>query len=186
MSRTLTWLNLVGVAALAVLCAFQWRANRALNLDVNALQKTGYAQTARIAEQDQALAGLAADLDGFRAQISRAHAELRDLAGKLHASEEAVAHLGAERDHLKDSLARWTEAVQVRDARIAEANDRIRDLGGRLKDAVEKFNDLATRYNERTQQLNELTTRFNTVVEQLNQARAADQAANPDEKAKTS
>lgn len=172
MSRALTWLNLAGVAVLAVLCAFQWRANRALNLDVNALRKTGYAQTTRIAEQDKALAGLAADLEGFRGQITRAHAELRDTVEKLHASETAAARLHAERDQLRESLGRWTAAVQERDERLAEANDRIREAGARLTEAVEKFNDLAARYNERTAQLNELTTQYNAIVEQLNSARA--------------
>lgn len=171
MNRSLTWINLAGVVALAVLCAFQWRANRALNLDVNALQKTGQTQAARISEQDKNLAGLAADLEGFRRQIARAHAELRNTAGKLHASESAVAELNAEREQLQASVTRWTEAVQVRDERIAEANDRIREVGGRLQDAVEKFNELAGRYNERMQQLNDLTTRYNEIVEQLNQAR---------------
>lgn len=182
MNRTLTWLNLAGVIALTVLCGFQWRANRALNLDINALQKTGYTQAARIAEQDKTLAGLAADLEGFRKQIGRAHGEVRDLAGKLHDSENAVAQLGAERDQLKENLTRWTAAVQQRDERIAEANDRIREIGGRLKDAVDKFNDLATRYNERTKQLNDLTAQYNTVVEQLNQARAAQAPAEADKK----
>jgi chromosome segregation ATPase len=171
MSRTLTWLNLAGVAALAVLCTFQWRANRTLNLDINALQKTGLAQTARLAEQDRTLAGLTADLEDFRAQITRAHTELRETAGRLRDREQAVAALTAERDQLKDQLASWAAAVQLRDQRIAEANDRIREVGERLRDSVEKFNGLATRYNERTQQLNELTTRYNAVVEQLNQAR---------------
>ncbi len=180
MSRLLTWINLAGVLALAVLCAFQWRANRALNLDVNALQQNGQAQAARLAEQDKTLAGLASDLDSFRNQITRAHAELRETAGKLQASESAVAQLSAERDQLQESVARWSAAVRARDERIDEANHRIREVGGRLQEAVEKFNDLAARYTERTQQLNELTTRYNAIVEQLNQARGAKPANAPE------
>jgi chromosome segregation ATPase len=171
MNRTLTWLNLSGVMALAVLCGFQWRSNRTLNLDVNALQKTGMTQAARLVEQDHALAGLAADLERFRGEIGRAHAELRDTSNRLQVSEQSASKLGAERDQLKTSIARWTAAVEARDQRIAEANERIREVGGRLKDAVEKFNELATRYNERVEQLNQLTSRYNTVVEQLNQSR---------------
>lgn len=133
MNRSLTWINLAGVLALAVLCTFQWRANRALNLDVNALQKTGQTQTARLAEQDKTLAGLASDLDSFRGQITRAHAELRATADKLHASELAAAQLNAEREQLKESVARWTAAVKVRDERIDEANHRIREVGHRLR-----------------------------------------------------
>ena len=177
MNRALTWINLAGVAALAVLCALQWRTNRALNLDINALQQTGQTQAARLAEQDKNLAGLASDLDSFRTQITRAHAELRETSAKLHTSETAVAQLTADRDQLQENVARWTAAVQVRDERIGEANHRLREVGGRLCEAVEKFNDLAARYNERSKQLNELTTRYNDTVEQLNQARGAKSAA---------
>ena len=158
--------------------AKDWRTNRALNLDINALQQMGQTQAARLAEQDKNLAGLASDLEGFRTQITRAHAELRATAEKLHASETAVAQLTADRDQLQENIARWTAAVQARDERIGEANHRLREVGGRLREAVEKFNDLATRYNERTQQLNDLTTRYNDVVEQLNQARGAKPAEN--------
>lgn len=174
MNRTLTWLNLAGVAALAVLCVCQWRANRALNLDINALEKTGLTQTARLAEQDKTLAGLAADLENFRTQITRANAELRETTDKLQLSENAIGRLRAERDQLKDSIASWTEAVKVRDERIDEANHRLREVGGRLRDAVEKFNELAARYNERSQQLNDLTTRYNDLVQQLEPARSGE------------
>lgn len=178
MSRSLTWINLAGVAVLAGLCGFQWRANRALNLDVNALQKTGIAQAARIAEQDKTLAGLASDLDSFRTQLTAAHAQLRDTSEKLHTSETAVSQLTAERDQLKEAIATWTAAVQIRDERITEANDRIREVGGRLQEAVEKFNELATRYNDSVQKYNELSARYNTVVQQLNEARGV--APTPD------
>jgi chromosome segregation ATPase len=183
MSRKLTWLNLAGVVALAVLCAFQWRANRALNLDINVLQKAGLAQTVRLTEQDRTLAGLTADLENFRTQITRAHAELRATSDKLLISTQSVTLLIAERDQLKDSIASWTAAVQLRDQRLTEANDRIREVGDRLQNAVEKFNELAVRYNERAKQLNELTTQYNTVVEQLNQARGAQPPADAKTKA---
>jgi uncharacterized coiled-coil DUF342 family protein len=179
MNRALTWINLFGVAALAALCVLQWRTNRSLNLEINALQKSGQAQASALAEQDKNLKGLAADLDGFREQVVRAHREARVTAEKLHASERLVAELTAERDQLKDSVVTWSAAVKVRDDRISEANERIRDVGRRLEDAVRKFNDLAVRYNDTVRQLNELTTRYNAAVKELNTARGAASADSP-------
>ena len=170
MSRTLTWLNLAGVAALAVLCVFQWRTNRALNLDVNALEKSGRFQAAKITEQEKNLQGLSADLENFRTQLTRANAELRDTSAKLQTSEHDSAQLTAERDQLKASLVQWTGAVHLRDRRIAEANDRIREVGARLKDGVERFNQLATRYNEIVKQMDDLTVKYNTLITRLNEA----------------
>lgn len=173
MSRALTRLNLAGVAVLAVLCVFQWRANRALNLDLNALQQFGEAQAAEISEQSKNIAGLSADLENFRGRLTRAHAELRDTSAKLQSSERETATLAAERDQLKESILNWTAAVQVRDERIAEANDRIRELGERLKDGAEKFNGLATRYNDLVRQTDELTVKYNALITRLNEARGA-------------
>lgn len=171
MSRTLTWLNLAGVMALAVLCVFQWRTNRALNLDVNALEKTSQLQTAKIGEQEKNTQGLSADLENFRTQLTRAQTELRDTSAKLLAGERDNAQLTAERDQLKDNVEKWTAAVHVRDERIAEANDRIHEIGHRLKEGAEKFNQLATRYNEIVKQMDELTVKYNALVNQLDAAR---------------
>jgi chromosome segregation ATPase len=173
MNRTLTWLNLAGVAALAGLCALQWRANRALNLEINGLQRASLVQSGRLAEQERQLRDLASDLEGFRAQLGRAHAQLRETAEKRRTAEAEAARLTVERDGLKESLAAWTEAVRVRDERIAEANARIRETGERLRDAVEKFNELAARHRERTEQFNELAARYNALARQAEEAGGA-------------
>lgn len=171
MSRTLTWLNLAGVVALALLCVFQWRTNRALNLDVNALEKTSQFQAVKIGEQEKNIQGLSADLENFRTQLTRAQAELRDTSDKLSTSERDNAQLAAERDQLKDNIEKWTAAVHLRDQRIAEANDRIHEVGHRLKEGADKFNELATRYNEIVKQMDELTVKYNALVTQLGEAR---------------
>lgn len=177
MSRALTRLNLAGVAALAVLCIFQWRANRALNLDVNALQRSSQDQVRKISEQGKNIAGLSADLENFRGQLTRAHAELRDASAKLQTSEHETAQLTAERDQLKGSILNWTAAVQVRDERISEANNRIREVGERLKDGAEKYNGLATRYNDLVKQMDELTVKYNALIVQLSGSGTAEIAA---------
>jgi chromosome segregation ATPase len=173
MNRTLTWLNLAGVGALALLCVFQWRTNRALNLDVNALEKTNQLQAVKISGQQKNIQGLSADLENFRTQLTRAQSELRDTSAKLSTCERDNAQLTTERDQLKDNIEKWTAAVHLRDQRIAEANDRIREVGHRLKEGADKFNQLATRYNEIVKQMDELTAKYNALVTQLEEARGS-------------
>jgi chromosome segregation ATPase len=132
-----------------------------LNLGVNALQKSGQLQAVKITEQEKNLQGLSADLENFRGQLTRANNELRETSGKLQLSERDAAQLTSERDQLKESIAKWSTAVQLRDERIAEANDRILEIGERLKDGAEKFNRLATRYNDTVRQMDELTVKYN-------------------------
>ncbi|HEY4245322.1 MAG TPA: hypothetical protein VGM64_00635 [Lacunisphaera sp.] len=177
MSRTLTWLNLAGVVALALLCVFQWRTNRTLNLDVNALEKNRQLQVIKIGEQEMNIQGLSADLENFRTQLTRAQGELRDTSAKLSTGERDHAQLSAERDQLKDNIEKWTAAVRLRDQRIAEANDRIRDAGHRLKESADKFNQLATRYNDIVKQMDELIVKYNALTPQLDEAKGNSSAS---------
>ena len=177
MSRLLTRLNLAGVAALAVLCVVQWRTNRSLNLDVNALQKSGQIQSAKITEQEKNLQGLSADLENFRGQLTRATTESRETSAKLQTCERDNAQLTSERDQLKASIANWADAVHIRDERIGEANQRLHEIGERLRDGADRFNQLAKRYNDTVKQLDELTVKYNAVVTQLNEARNPEAAA---------
>jgi len=155
MNRALTWINLVGVLVLAGLCVFQWRANRGLNLQVNDLEATRFAQAAQIDEQTKKLGGLTADLERFREQLGSTSLSLKDTKEKLRASEHLAAQLASERDQLKDAIACWTAAVASRDRRLTEANTRISDLGAQLHDAVTKYNALVATHNTLVQQIND-------------------------------
>ena len=84
MNRFLHWFNLAGVLALALLCVVQWRLNRQLNLELNAAEKARQQQAARLGEQEQRLKGGATDLDGFREQLTRATASLKEKIGRAH------------------------------------------------------------------------------------------------------
>jgi len=155
MNRVLAALNLLGIVLLLGLCVFQWRANSALNLDVNRLEEIRLDQTAKIADQAGRLRGLAADLDRFRDQLGATTLDLKKTRGRLRESERLAAQLANERDQLKEAVVQWTAAVAARDERLKEANDRIRDLGTRLNDAVVKFNALVATHNDLVRQLNE-------------------------------
>lgn len=155
MNRALTWINLGGVLVLAGLCVFQWRANRGLNLQVNNLEATRFAQAAQIDEQTKKLGGLTADLERFREQLGATALSLKDTGAKLRASEHLAAQLANERDQLKDAIAQWTAAVSLRDRLLAEANARITDLGAQLHQAANKYNALVSSHNTLVQQFND-------------------------------
>ncbi|MFA6287361.1 MAG: hypothetical protein WC661_08225 [Opitutaceae bacterium] len=155
MSRALTWINLLGVLVLAILCALQWRTNRALNLDVNRLEQTRQTQSAQLDEQAAALRGLTSDLDRFREQLGATALSQKDAETKLRASERLAAQLANERDQLKASILEWTAAVAARDANLAEANTRITDLSARLNATVAKYNALVASHNDLVKQLDD-------------------------------
>jgi chromosome segregation ATPase len=153
-NRALQWINLVGVLALAALCAVQWRVNRRVNLQVIALEQTGDEQAAQIAERDKTIKSYVADLDEFRQRLKLAESQLTELDDKLRLTVRERDQLVVDRnaliklrDELKASLEKWQAAVAERDAALAKATDQIKALAADRNEAVARFNELAEKYN---------------------------------------
>ena len=170
--KRLQWLNLVGVLALAALCIFQWQRDRALNLEINRLEKARQQQEQKLAEQDKAARALNDDLAHFKQQFQGAHTNLAQLRVTVRELEREKAQLHTERDQLKSSVTNWSRAVAERDARLGEANGQLRDLTARLNETVQKFNELATNHNRAMQRFNELGSNYNAVVGEVNRLRS--------------
>jgi chromosome segregation ATPase len=170
--KRLGWINLVGVVALAILCAVQWQRDRRLNLEVNRLEKERQAQQQKISEHEKTASGLNADLTRFKEQFKEAHADANDARTALRKTEEEKSQLLRERDQLKASVTNWAAAVAARDESLRDLNARLRDATTRLNESLVKFNELATNYNASIQRFNDLATNYNSVVTQLNELRA--------------
>lgn len=168
MNRALQCFNLLGVIALAVLCTLQWRTNRTVNRQANELEKIHQEQTVKLADQDQALQGSAADLEHFREQLTRANAVVKENEARLKTTEREIAQLNNERDQLKSSVTHWADAVAVRDERLQEATAQLQTLAADRNDALQKFNDLAGKYNAVVSDLHARTTNYNALVERFN------------------
>jgi chromosome segregation ATPase len=169
MNRFLHWFNLAGVLALALLCVLQWRMNRQLNLDLNAAAKARQQQAARLDDQEKHLKGGASDLDGFREQLTRATASLKETELKLAALDRQVKQLTNERDQLKTSVTNWAAAVTARDTQLRQAGADLKKLADDRNAAVLKFNEVATKQNDLVKELERRTKEHNAVVETLNQ-----------------
>jgi septal ring factor EnvC (AmiA/AmiB activator) len=169
MNRFLHWFNFVGVLLLAALCVIQWRTNRQLNLDLNAVEKARQQQAARLEEQARQLKGGVADLDEFRAQLSSATAALKAAETKFALAERQVIQLTTERDQLKTSVTGWAAAVAARDAQLKQAATDAQKLADDRNATVLKFNDLAKRQNEQVKELERLAKERNEAITALNQ-----------------
>jgi regulator of replication initiation timing len=155
MNRFLQYFNFAGILALAVLCAFQWHANRTANLEVIRLEKIGLQQASNLAEKEKTLKGSISDLDSFRQQLAQAHAELKDLEPKLATATHENLQLISEREALKKSLTNWVGAVSARDERLRSATLKIENLSTDRNRTVSKFNELAEKYNSVAKELSE-------------------------------
>ena len=161
MNHVISGLNFLGVLALAFLCAAQWRTNREMNLQVNALDQTRIANEAKIAEQETAIKGYASDMEELRSRLQTTEASLKeetDKTAKLTLDNQRLTderdQLSTERDQLRESLKSWEAAVAARDEAIKKSDAEIQKLAGERNDAVVKFNQLATKYNDIVKQLN--------------------------------
>ena len=169
--KRLGWINLVGVLALAALCAVQWQRDRRLNLEVNRLEKVRQSQEEKISEQEKAANGLSADLARFKDQFKEAHADANDARKTIREWEQKHEQLARERDQLKISVTNWAAAVTARDETLNQVNERLRDATASRNDSILKFNDLASNYNASVKRFSDLATNYNSVVTQLNELR---------------
>jgi chromosome segregation ATPase len=168
MSRGLQIVNLAGVLILAAVCVGQWKINRTVNLEANRLERTRIEQQARIEEQEKTIKGCMTDLDAFREQIQTLSKSLKESGTKSAELESKLAHADADREQLKESLAKWTEAVKLRDEELTKARDQIQKLADDRNAAVQKFNELAEKYNSVVQDLNKRGEEFNALVDKYN------------------
>jgi DNA repair exonuclease SbcCD ATPase subunit len=147
MNRTLTYLNFVGILALALLCAKQWGINNRLLNHIQDLQHQSDDQLTKISAQQTALQQDADDLKELHERITLSESQLQQATTALKLAT-------AERDqyrHLHDQL---IAAVKQRDQVLVQQTDvlkaqiaTIHKLEDERNQAVEKFNDLATKYN---------------------------------------
>jgi chromosome segregation ATPase len=156
MNRRLQWLNLAGVLVLAVVCALQWRRDRAVNLELNGVEEVRLEQQTRLAEQEHQIAGLSDDLATFKTQLTRTQDEAAELHNRLTKAERENLQLTSDCEQLRQSVTNWAAAVALRDERLATANERIRELAGELNVSIQKFNALASNYNAVVDDLNAL------------------------------
>lgn len=148
--------NLIGVLALAGVCAVQWKRDRQLNLEVIRLEKIRLEQSAQLTNQAQSIRGLTADLTEFKERFAQSNLELTELRDKLRESDREVQHLTLEREQLKNSITNWAHAVEIRDDRLKEANAQIQELADKLNSSVRKYNELVTLHNTVVKELNDL------------------------------
>lgn len=164
MNRVLTWFNLVGVLALALLCVLQWRANRHLNLEWIQGERHRQEQAAALEQQATTAADQASDLAGLRDHLARATKERQDAHTQLALVERQFGQALAKTDQLQAALTNWTAAVAARDARLKEATEQWRAALQERNDTVTRFNELAVRYNRLVQDFDALQERFARVL----------------------
>ena len=172
MRRSLQCLNLCGVILLTVLCVFQWRKDRNLNLDLIRAEKTRLDQAAQLAQEENELKGVKEDLAQLKESLTLEQQTRAKAANDLKNSERTNHQLTLERDQLKTSVTDWAAAVRARDERLKEANVHINQLAADLNVSILKFNELATNYNASIHKYDELATNYNAVVKDLNELRA--------------
>jgi len=171
MNRSLQYANLIGVVALTVLCVFQWKANRRVNMEASALEKTRLELTSKVEEHEKTIKGQVADLETFREQLSLATRSLKETETKLTKAGREIAQLETEREQLKASVTNWAAAVTARDERLKEGNARIKQLGEEMNANIRKFNELAETHGKLVKDWNEQQARLAAM--RTNSAKAA-------------
>lgn len=161
MTQFLQLMNLVGVAALAVLLAIQWDANSRLDQQVRSLDDTRQAQASKIVDLDKTIKGNAADLDDLHGRLTKAEATIADDEKKLAIASAEKARLQSQVDQDQKIVPKWQAAMAERDQILKQQRDQLDKLASDRTDLVNKYNDLFAKYND-------LANKYNSVVSDLN------------------
>jgi chromosome segregation ATPase len=160
MSRFIQIVNLVGVLALAALCASQWIQNRALNGLFNEAEKSRLALVEKLEQQGKELQAKVADLDDLRERVVRVNQELQETGEKLRVTDRRLVQLESERDQLKSSITNWVQAVAVRDEQLQKSGAQLNDLMTDRNQIVGKYNELAERHGKLVKDWNDQQARL--------------------------
>lgn len=167
--KPLSFINLAGMLALAVLCAAQWQGNRLLNHEINRLEGIRIDQVDQLQRRDSAIAGHLEDIETLKAKVLQLTDALRTTEGELRVEQQRTAQLESERDQLRISVQEWALAVETRDERIAENHLQIQELAQLQNEAVNRYNTLASDHNEAVKLLNERTSAYSELVNRWNE-----------------
>lgn len=179
LSRTLQWSNLLGILALAGLCAWQWQANRAAQLDASGLDQLRLVHEAKLTEQDKTLSGLRADLESLQSRLAKAaqerdtaQASLRQAASERDslsaANAKQKALLAAQIDQFQKELDAWQAAVAARDAELKKAGDLIEKIAKERNADIERSNALVKQYNLLAKERDAAVIKFNDLAAKYN------------------
>ncbi len=159
--KRLDWLNLAGVLCVGFLCLFQWRQNRALNLELNRQIEAFQGLTNRLSDQTRAWTGAVADLAEFKRKYAAAE-ETAAIAVAARTQvlplEKQVRELSAERSRLQSALSNWVEAVSIRDERLRAARAELERVREESRGISQRYEALATNYNTVVGELNRMQT----------------------------
>ncbi len=157
--------NLVGVVLLSGVCVVQWSDERQLRLRLEALEKERSELRIPNEEREKALGNAKADLEQFRAQVSRDHERRQAAEEGLSKARADIRELSSERDRLSSALTTWREAVASRDQHLSRAQKSLEEAGQSRNAAIEQFNTLARSHREAVE-------RLNVAIQELNRLRS--------------
>ena len=149
----LTWINGVGVIALAVLCVAQWADARRVRLELDATLSDRDAIVGELATARQSVEDQASDIDRFRQTIN-------DLRTRLETAEAGA----ASGEGMDQALDEWKRAVEERDARLVEYEQTLDQLVADMEERTQAYNSLAEQYNELVAELDERTRAYNEAI----------------------
>lgn len=108
------------------------------------------------------MAGQAADIESFRAQLVASKVEEKKLRDKLGEAERATRQITVEPEQLRVSLTNWVNAVNERDKQLENTATQVKELLQSRDDAIEKYNALAKTHNRLVADFNRSVTNATT------------------------
>jgi chromosome segregation ATPase len=139
MARGLVYLNTLGVIVLAVLASVQWWNNRAEHALLVEEHRAHLESEASYAEARKRADSLDGDVQRLKAGVLDAQKAADEASAARLLLEGQLKTMTAERDQLKEQVAKWEAAVNERDARLTKLSSELKEARARLDEAIQRL-----------------------------------------------
>lgn len=137
--RGLVIINICGVVLLGSLTVVQWWNNRVEHERLVVEHRQRLACENELDELRKRAASLEGDVERLKAGITDAQKTAEENSTAKTQVETEKKTVTAERDQLKEQLAKWEAAIKDRDAKLGELSNQLREARARLDEAIKRL-----------------------------------------------
>jgi chromosome segregation ATPase len=150
---------------LCALCTWQWYSQVLQRKAMTALAQTNY-------DEATAIQGYTNTINNMDHQMAQLDARMSDLRDTIASNATTIVDLHQETTRLNIAVESYSNAVNVLQAQIKQANESIHQQNEALKDLVSQRDDFVKRLNDSIKERNDIVTKYNELVKQLEQLQA--------------
>jgi len=175
LKNPLQTLLMILALGLCGLCTYQWYREVNVRREITAVKQANY-------DQSVAIEGYTNSINTLDKQISQLDAHVTELRETVKSNNVVIFGLGEDKNRLGAQLEQYSNAVEVLQEQMKQANDSIKRQNESLKSLVTERDEYVKRMNDAMKERNDVVTQYNELVKRYEELQATGQPKKKSEK----